>query len=228
MSKKRKQAEATTKEFDEFEFIKLGGSELQQVVPNNMRMEIIDINDLHFTNLPLREGVEERIEKHITFQNEYGVLLPPIVDDNGSILFGEDAVEAARRRNQTHIAVLRMSGLPKILQSKLRLFETEIARGGEPNRKNAQTLFCEILASEPDFNFELLGFSTTEIDLTFDFDQPGSDGQTDPADELDPLPGPLAVSRLGDIWVDDRHKIICGDAGCSIEKWSDSLLKNRC
>ena len=23
-------------------------------------------------------------------------------------------------------------------------------------------------------------------------------------------------------------KIICGDAGCSIEKWRDSLLKNRC
>jgi len=62
-----------------------------------------------------------------------------------------------------------------------------------------------------DFNVELTGFSTGEIDLLLDGKPaPATD---DPADDLTglSLDGP-AVSQLGDVWQLDRHRVVCGDA----------------
>jgi DNA modification methylase len=56
-----------------------------------------------------------------------------------------------------------------------------------------------------DFDLEITGFETTEIDLLL-----GS--SRDPADDIaPPEPGP-AITRLGDVWQLGPHKLICGDA----------------
>jgi hypothetical protein len=62
-----------------------------------------------------------------------------------------------------------------------------------------------------DFDVELTGFSTGEIDLLLD-GKPGP-ATDDPADDLTGLglDGP-AVSQPGDLWQLDRHRLVCGDA----------------
>lgn len=60
-----------------------------------------------------------------------------------------------------------------------------------------------------DFDLEITGFETAEIDLLLDEDI-GSN--RDPADVIAlPEPGP-AITRLGDVWQLGPHKLICGDA----------------
>jgi DNA modification methylase len=60
-----------------------------------------------------------------------------------------------------------------------------------------------------DFDLEITGFETTEIDLLLDEDIGSS---RDPADDIaPPEPGP-AITRLGDVWQLGPHKLICGDA----------------
>src|SRR4029077_3896149 len=62
-----------------------------------------------------------------------------------------------------------------------------------------------------DFDVELTGFSTGEIDLLLD-GKPGP-ATDDPADDLTELrlDGP-AVSQPGDCWELGRHRLVCGDA----------------
>ena len=62
-----------------------------------------------------------------------------------------------------------------------------------------------------DFEVELSGFSTGEIDLLID--SPSTPAGSDPADETSgfAVDGP-AVSRLGDVWELGRHRLICADA----------------
>jgi DNA modification methylase len=64
---------------------------------------------------------------------------------------------------------------------------------------------------KPDFDVELTGFSTGEIDLLIDGSQQSL--AADPADDLTGLcaEGP-AVSQFGDVWALGRHRLVCGDA----------------
>ena len=62
---------------------------------------------------------------------------------------------------------------------------------------------------EIDFDVELTGFTTGEIDLVLD----GRPGTLDPADDLSGLPlDRPAVSKMGDVWELGRHHLMCGDA----------------
>ena len=69
--------------------------------------------------------------------------------------------------------------------------------------------FTELI--EVDFDVELTGFSTGEIDLLLD-GKPGL-ATDDPVDDLTgfTLDGP-AVSQPGDSWELGRHRLVCGDA----------------
>jgi len=64
---------------------------------------------------------------------------------------------------------------------------------------------------EIDFEVELSGFSTGEIDFVLD----GKPANSDPADKISGVArdGP-AVSQVGDCWELSRHRIICGSALC--------------
>jgi DNA modification methylase len=62
-----------------------------------------------------------------------------------------------------------------------------------------------------DFDVELTGFSTGEIDLLIDGAQ--QSGPADPADDLAGLASKgAAISRVGDVWELGRHRLACGDA----------------
>jgi len=69
--------------------------------------------------------------------------------------------------------------------------------------------FTELI--EIDFDVELTGFSTGEIDLLLDGKPPPA--TDDPADDVTGLrsEGP-AISQPGDVWQLDRHRLVCADA----------------
>src|SRR5436190_19557938 len=63
-----------------------------------------------------------------------------------------------------------------------------------------------------DFSLEVTGFEMGEIDLRIASleDLPAEDA--DPADVLPEVVGGPPVSKLGDIWVLGRHRVLCGNA----------------
>jgi hypothetical protein len=70
----------------------------------------------------------------------------------------------------------------------------------------------DLSLSGVDFDIEVTGFEVGEIDLRIaaleDTPAPGED----PADVLpEPATGP-AVSKIGDLWLLDRNRVLCGDA----------------
>ena len=68
--------------------------------------------------------------------------------------------------------------------------------------------FKELLELEVDLDLTITGFETAEIDLVLDGDR---NGGPDPADAEVEVTGP-AVSRTGDLWLLDLHRLFCGDA----------------
>jgi DNA modification methylase len=65
---------------------------------------------------------------------------------------------------------------------------------------------------ELDFSLEATGFEMGEIDVMIEGLSPATDGEPDPADELPEQANKARVSRVGDLWQLDKHRVLCADA----------------
>ena len=63
-----------------------------------------------------------------------------------------------------------------------------------------------------DFSLELTGFEIGEIDLRIASLEDLPKPDDDPADLLPELPAGPPVSKIGDLWLLDRHRLLCGSA----------------
>jgi DNA modification methylase len=66
----------------------------------------------------------------------------------------------------------------------------------------------ELSGMELDFDLEITGFETADLDRLL---APPSTGTAAEEDAV-PEPGPRAVSRLGDLWLLGSHRLLCADA----------------
>jgi DNA modification methylase len=83
----------------------------------------------------------------------------------------------------------------------------------ETSRWNGQLLaeqLKDLSELELDFNLEATGFEMGEIDLRIEGLKSGPEPDEDPAGRL-PNSG-RTVSQIGDLWLLDRHRVLCGSA----------------
>src|SRR5258708_8415052 len=63
-----------------------------------------------------------------------------------------------------------------------------------------------------DFNIEVIGFEVGEIDLRIASLEHLPEDDDDPADILPELSASPPLSKVGDVWQLDRHRVLCGSA----------------
>ena len=134
---------------------------------------------------------------------------PILVDESGTILAGHGRWEAAKRLGRTEVPTLTIAGLSAAEKRAVVIGDNKLPAEAVWDFALLKGHFEELI--ELDFDVELTGFSTGEIDLLLDGKPaPATD---DPADDLTGLGGDgPAVSRSGDVWQFDRHRLVCGDA----------------
>jgi DNA modification methylase len=141
----------------------------------------------------------------------FGFNVPVLVDANLNVIAGHGRVAAARTLG---LVVLPTIQLEHLSRDQLRAFMIADNRLTENAHWNELLLGQElkILAeSELDFSLEVTGFEMAEIDLFIEDLTPAGDGDQDPADEL-PESSDVQVSKLGDSWQLDKHRVFCADA----------------
>jgi DNA modification methylase len=134
---------------------------------------------------------------------------PILIDETGTILAGHGRLEAAKRLGRTEVPTLTITGLGAAEKRAVVIADNRLPEQAVWDFDLLRGHFKELI--EVDFDVELTGFSTGEIDLLLD-GKPAA-LTDDPADDLTGLKsaGP-AVSQLGDVWQLDRHRLVCGDA----------------
>src|SRR4029453_19251078 len=117
--------------------------------------------------------------------------------------------QAARIAGLEAVPVLRLSHLTAAQKIAFSLADNKIALNADWQIDQLKVLWRELVGAEINFDLEVTGFETAEIDLLVD-------GPTDAerVDRSDILPAPQkdAVSRFGDLWHLDDHRLLCGDA----------------
>src|SRR5215470_7003128 len=134
---------------------------------------------------------------------------PILIDETGTILTGHGRWEAAKRLGRTEVPTLTIAGLTAPEKRAVVIADNRLPEQAVWDFDLLRGHFTELI--EVDFDVELTGFSTGEIDLLVD----GNPGLAthDPANDLTGLTSDgRAVSQSGDVWQLDRHRLLCGDA----------------
>jgi DNA modification methylase len=133
--------------------------------------------------------------------------IPILIDETGTILCGHARHEAAKRLGMAEIPTITILGLSDAEKRSIVIADNRLPEKAVWDSKLLREHFNELIRL--DFDLELTGFSTGEVDLMID-------GATtlaneDAADDVMPLAGP-AISQLNDEWELGHHRLLCGDA----------------
>jgi DNA modification methylase len=132
---------------------------------------------------------------------------PILVDEAGTILAGHGRWEAAKRLGMTKVPTVMVSGLSDSDKRAVVIADNRLPEQAVWDFDLLRGHFQDLI--QLDFDVELTGFSTGEIDLLIDGAQQSADPADDPAGLA--CKGP-AISRVGDVWELGRHRLACGDA----------------
>jgi DNA modification methylase len=138
----------------------------------------------------------------------YGVTVPLIVDEDDWILKGHGCLEAAKRLGLTSVPTRVLFGLTN---AQKRAYVIADNKAGELSRWDTTLLKSEMeILIQQEFDIEVTGFSTAEIDIMFDESQ--NSAPSDP-DELQAEDIAVdVVSRPGDLWQAGKHFLLNGNA----------------
>lgn len=131
---------------------------------------------------------------------EFGFKVPIVIDKNGTIVTGHTRLKAAKKLGMKTVPCIVADDLTPEQIKAFRLADNKVAEAAEWD--------MELLAEELD--------GIVDIDMSdFNFgditDSPSSEDVVEDDDENIELPRE-PKTRLGDIWVIGRHKLMCGDA----------------
>jgi DNA modification methylase len=141
--------------------------------------------------------------------SEFGFTNPILVDQSNVIIAGHGRVEAAKLLGLDKVPTIRIDNLTDEQKRAYIIADNRIAlnAGWDPDILAIE--FQHLSSLELDFELELTGFDTAEIDILIDGS--GRQVSNDPADVL-PAVEQNVVSRSGDLWALGVHKLCCGDA----------------
>ena len=141
----------------------------------------------------------------------FGFNCPIVVDSCNQILAGHGRFLAAKRLGWSKIPAIRLTHLTEAQACAFTIADNRLTENARWNERLLGEIFSDLSAQELDFNLEITGFSTTEIDLRIEalVETPEADDAADAP--ITVATGP-AVSRTGDLWQCHRHRVFCGDA----------------
>ena len=132
---------------------------------------------------------------------------PILTDETGTILAGHARYEAAARLDMSHVPTITIAGLSQSEKRAIVIADNRLPEQAVWDFGLLREHFRELI--DIDFEVELTGFSTGEIDLILD--SKATQEGADPADDVSgfALDG-LAVTKAGDVWKLGRHVLVCG------------------
>lgn len=156
-----------------------------------------------------RKHSSDQIEKIKRSFQQFGFMGALLVERSGEIIVGYGRYLAAKQLGYCELPVIVIDHLSEAQIKAFRIADNKLA---EQSSWDAKVLRAEleIIASlDIDFDLEITGFETEEIDFLLSEDV---DGENDPDDVLPDIEDQTPVSRHGDLWMMNDHLLLCGDA----------------
>ncbi|PZO40716.1 MAG: DNA methylase N-4 [Alphaproteobacteria bacterium] len=154
-----------------------------------------------------RRHPPEQVEKIAANIREYGFVFPIVVGSDNQVLAGHARLEAARQLGLEEVPVVSQAHLSDADQRAFMLADNKLTEDSNWDLKALRAELTSLASLDIKLSLFDLGFKTADIDKAFSLnvDDAGPEDFQQGEDQAE-------VSRLGDVWIMDDHRLVCGDA----------------
>lgn len=166
-----------------------------------------------------RTHSEEQVAQIAASIKEWGFTTAVLVDESGSIIAGHGRVMAARKLGLASLPVMVAAGWTDAQKRAYVIADNKLALNAGWDEEMLALELVEL--GEIGFDLELTGFNEDEIAALMPVElEPGlTDEDAVPEVQAEP------VSKLGDVWLLGKHRVMCGDS-TSIDAFSGLMGGN--
>ncbi len=177
----------------------------------NLKVTYQSVSTLRAYPRNARTHSKKQIRRIAESIKQFGFTNPVLIDDWDQIIAGHGRVRAAELLGMKEVPTIRLDHLSDAEQQAYILADNRLAELAGWDREILAIELQNLTALDLDFDVEVTGFDTAEIDLLIEGLEAGSD--EDEADALPPIDeAKPPVSRRGDLWLPGPHRVLCGDA----------------
>ena len=177
----------------------------------NLTIEPRSISSLKLRRSNPRTHSDKQIRQIADSIETFGFTNPVLIDATDTVIAGHGRVRAAKRLGIRQVPTVRLEHLTPEQVRAYVIADNKLAECAGWDRDLLAIEFQELSEIDLDFDLEVTGFETAELDLLIGggAEQEAVDAADEPVD-LD-RDAPL-VSRQGDLWQIGAHRLLCGDA----------------
>jgi DNA modification methylase len=138
---------------------------------------------------------------------EFSFTNPILLDENNEVLAGHGRYLAAKELKLEIAPCIILDYLSNQQKKAYRIADNKLVENGKWDENLLGLELADLSNLDLSFDLSITGFETTEIDLLID----RQSKQNQKEDKIPEITANL-VSKLGDVWLLDKHRIICGDS----------------
>jgi DNA modification methylase len=176
-------------------------------VSRNLNPNLVGVETLKPLGRETRRHPPSQIRKLQASIEQFGFVLPIVIDVDNRVIAGWGLVVAAKRLGLTEVPAVTIADLD---EPKLRMLRLALNRLGEDSGWDHDALkleFSDILEISSETDLRISGFEMGEIDVAL---EGATNDEEDDLPMLDETSAP--VTQPGDLWLLGEHRILCADA----------------
>ena len=159
-----------------------------------------------------RRHTKQQIRKIADSIRTFGFNVPVLIDRENNVVAGCGRLLACAELGWSEVPTLCLDHLTPAQARAFRIADNRLTEISEWDDRLLAEQLKELSLLGLDFNVEVTGFEMGEIDFRIASLEGPPEPAEDPADALPEIPAGSPRSRLGDLWVLGRHRVLCGSA----------------
>lgn len=179
---------------------------------SSLRVSIVyrAVNELKLDPKNPRSHTPRQLRKIARSIKTFSFIVPVVIDATNKLICGHGRVLAAQQLGLTEVPTIRVEHLTEAQARAFMIADNRLTEIAEWDDELLASQLRELAALDLDFSLELTGFDIGEIDLRIEHSSL-SDEDEERANQL-PALEQVAVTRPGDLWILNQHKVLCASA----------------
>lgn len=192
---------------------------LADLAEHELTIEIVLLSDLVPDPLNPRRHTKKHVDQLAVSIETFGFNVPLGIGEGGKILCGHGRYQALKRLGRKTVPIIRLDHLSPAKARAYVIADNQLSDLSDFDPDLINQAFRELSAQVLDFSLEATGFEMGAIDISIG--SLAGDGPDD--DEPPPAPSAAAISKAGDVWILDSHRLVVGDS--TLHSTYETLLR---
>jgi DNA modification methylase len=190
-----------------------------------LAIEYLSVGSLRPDPKNARQHSDKQVQQIARSIETFGFNVPVLVDANLRVVAGHGRLLASKLLGIADVPVIRLEHLSETQRVAFAIADNRLTENSKWDKGLLAEQLMTLSEAQLDFSVEVTGFAVGEINLMVENLAATSRPKNDPADAIPDRGTKPQVSRVGDLWDLDHHRIYCGDARS--ENSYSVLMKDR-